>query len=315
MGKKRKFQVLLVAIVLLLSIVLVVRLSNTDDSGRNSVSSVIISSDIELEESGTEVESEAEPESLYDADTTAAEVIERVMNEYEVYPDQVSIVYRGLQNGDQYLLNEEEIFYAASTIKVAIAAIYVDLIEQGSLGWKSEIPYSDSYYEEGEGDITNLEKMSAYPVDELIYQMLIYSDNTATNVLAAYYTSTFEDYRSAIYELSGVEYIDPELYEGNYITAEVLAQILLIISENDRYDSIVEIMKEAQTGYRLKQYVSEGMAAKYGSYEEWQHDTGIYYDGETPVYLLVVLTNGVGNVDEFMGDLNLQINEWQEAVQ
>lgn len=256
-------------------------------------------------------EEDDEEEEAFRAFHSTEEVIEDFFSKYDVSPDQVSIAYYHLQNGDQYVLNENEIVNAASTTKVATAMLFADLIAAGELDWESELPYYDSYYEEGEGAITNLEKRDSYPIDELIYEMLVHSDNTATNILALYYIDYYGNYWEAMTNLSGVEEVNPVVNEGNYSTAEILAQTLIRLTEEEKYGRIVSIMQEAQTGFRLKKYIEEGMAAKYGTYDEWAHDIGVFYEGETPLYVIVVLTRNLENVDEYIAELGLQLNEWQ----
>lgn len=191
--------------------------------------------------------------------------------------------------------------------------LYTDLIEAGALAWGSELPYGPGYYEAGEGDITNSEKRAYYPIEELVYQMLTYSDNTATNILALYYMDNYGDYWGAVKRISGLEITDPALLSGNDSTADILAHTLMRLAEDESYEKIVTIMNEAQTDFRLKKYLTGTMAAKYGSYEDFEHDAGVYFDGEQPQYVLVIMTQGVSNVDEFMGQLSLQIYEWHES--
>ena len=239
------------------------------------------------------------------------EVVMAVMNEYGVSPEQVAISYYHFQQDDAYVLNEDWMMNAASTTKVATAMLFSDLIWQGVLDWDSELPYSDSYYEEGEGAVTNSEKRATYTIEELVYEMLTYSDNTATNVLALYYMDTIGDYWYDVTQVSGLDVTDPEVTEGNFATTDIMAHTLIQAVENERYATIIGIMREAQADFRLKQFVSNDMAAKYGSFGPYQHDIGIYFEGETPVYVIAVFTENVMNVDEFIGQLNLRLIEWQ----
>lgn len=50
------------------------------------------------------------------------------------------------------------------------------------------------------------------------------------------------------------------------------------------------------------------MFTKYGSIGGSLNDSGIYMEDGEPVYALVVLTNGQGNVDEFLATMNLRMN-------
>lgn len=306
MSKKRKFHVIFSGMMIIMSLIIIFALSHKKSLVLgNSKNELVASAEITVDHTKTS-------DGDYPADASIEEVIQGVMAEFNVLDDQVSIVYESLKKGNDYRLNEDDLVTAASTIKVGIAAIFVDQIVAGNLTWDSELPYYDSYYESGDGAITNSEKQYAYTVEELIDQMLTYSDNTATNILAFYYRDTFSDYRQAILDFSGETDIPLEAFENNETTADILAAILKRLTEDERYQPIIDVMLQAQDGFRLKQYVTTGMAAKYGSYGAWQHDTGIYYEDEEAVYLLVVLTYGLENVDEFMGELNYQIKEWQQ---
>ncbi len=112
-------------------------------------------------------------------------------------------------------------------------------------------------------------------------------------------------------QVSGLDVTDPEVTEGNFATTDIMAHTLIQAVENERYATIIGIMREAQADFRLKQFVSNDMAAKYGSFGPYQHDIGIYFEGETPVYVIAVFTENVMNVDEFIGQLNLRLLEWQ----
>ena len=263
-----------------------------------------------VEETDEEVVMHSESQEVAEKEALE-DILLAVMDEYGVTPDQIAISYYNFQEKETYALNEDWVMNAASTTKVATAMLFSDLIWQGVLDWDSELPYSDSYYEEGEGAVTNSEKRATYTIEELVYEMLTYSDNTATNVLALYYMDTIGDYWYDVTQVSGLDVTDPEVTEGNFATTDIMAHTLIQAVENERYATIIGIMREAQADFRLKQFVSNDMAAKYGSFGPYQHDIGIYFEGETPVYVIAVFTENVMNVDEFIGQLNLRLLEWQ----
>lgn len=258
---------------------------------------------------------EASMENEYDIELggTVAETIDNVLASFDLGANQVAIAYYDFRDDEHYYLNADQAMYAASTTKVAIAALYADLIGNGMMDWDSELPYYDGYYESGEGAVTNGEKADVYPVEELIVEMLIHSDNTATNVLALYYienfSGEFENYRHAVAGLSGLGNLPDVVYTENYATARMLEQTLIHVANDNAYSFIIETMLAAQDGFRLKEHVSDGMAAKYGSSEQWNHDMGIYYEDGVPVYAIVVMTEGVVEADEFMGTLNFYLNK------
>lgn len=245
------------------------------------------------------------------------DIVMRTIQEFQLDSSAISIAYTDLITGDEFFLNEQVSMHAASTTKVATAVLFVDLIEQGELEWDSELPYSDAYYEDGAGDITNDPKRASYPVKELIYQMLHYSDNTAWNILLQYYYGNFGDFQQSLLDLGHISPIDDDLFIVNHADAELLNNILLHVATHEKYRPITDIMLESQEGMLLKSQTPKGMATKYGQYDDIYHDTGIYFDGDTPQYTIVVMTHDLylineGIADDFMGTLNIRIKEWHE---
>lgn len=246
------------------------------------------------------------------------DIVTQTIQEFQLDANAISIAYTDLVTGDEFFLNEHVSMHAASTTKVATAALYVDLIENGELDWNSELPYNDAYYEDGAGDITNEPKRDYYPIEELIYQMLYYSDNTAWNMLIQYYYDNFGDFQQGLLDLGHIAPIDDDLWLVNYADAELLNNILLHVASHEKYRPITRIMLEAQEGRLLKSHVKQGMATKYGQYEDIYHDTGIYFNNKNqPQYTIVVMTHDIylnesGIADDFMGILNARLKEWHD---
>lgn len=71
---------------------------------------------------------------------SVGEIIQHYQEEFEVPDEWLSIVYTNLENNEQYNHRENEIFIAASTTKVLIAMIYLDLIESGEISLETPIP-------------------------------------------------------------------------------------------------------------------------------------------------------------------------------
>ena len=253
---------------------------------------------------------ETHPSVDYSQYSSVDQVIEDLIQEYGFDRSNLEIAYTNLITGEEYFLNPDFPIHAASTNKVGTSVMFVDLINQGLLDWSTPIPFSESYYEEGGGEITNGEIQDSYPLNTLIYNMLVFSDNTAWNTLINYYYSNYGDFQSNLIERSGISEVSEELYQLNYGTARMLNAYLLIIAKDPSYQQLVDYMMQAQPGQRFRLYVDEGMATKYGQYEEGYHDTGIFYENGQAVYTLVLMTHGLGMEDYFMGELNLRVNEW-----
>lgn len=248
----------------------------------------------------------------YGAFETVEQLIWHDIDAYGMDSDYLSISYHDFTSGEEFHLNADQPSHGASTNKVGTAVLYADLINEGILSWESPLPFSASWFEEGAGDITASPDQSSYTVYDLVYQSLFYSDNTAWNTLINNYYNSFGDFQTNLIELSGLEVTDGELYNLNYATTRMLNEILIRVASDENYQPIVDIMLAAQDGIYLKMYVSEGMAAKYGQYDEGFHDTGIYYDQDVPAYTIAVMSHELGPIDYFLGDLNLHLKQYHD---
>lgn len=92
-----------------------------------------------------------------------------------------AFVIKDLKDGTEYTYRSEEVIRSASLIKVFIMAEAMRRIKNGELSLDSEVDVKAS-------DIVDFSvllflKPRAYTLEELMRLMIVYSDNTATNVL------------------------------------------------------------------------------------------------------------------------------------
>lgn len=243
------------------------------------------------------------------------DIVWNEINTYGYDSDYLSISIYDFETGEDFHLNADIPSHGASTNKVGTAVLYSDLINEGYLTWESHLPFTQSWYEEGGGEITNGVFQDSYAIYDLVYQSLYYSDNTAWNTLINNYYSMYGDFQSSLIALSGLSFDNGEIYNLNFATSRMLNEILIRLAANPEYQPIVDIMLEAQSGLYLKMYVDEGMAAKYGQYEDGNHDTGIYYEDGEPAYTIAVMSRHLGYIDYFLGDLNLHVKEFRDYQQ
>lgn len=294
--------------------------SAADETDENMNSEVSSSSD---SENSQETSSDETPYAFNDLDSadvsgidysqyeSVDQVIEDLIVEYGFDRSQLGIVFSNLITGETYQLNPDQASHAASTNKVGTSVMYVDLINQGLLEWDTMLPFSESYVEEGGGEITNNPFQSSYSVEDLLYNSLVFSDNTAWNMLINYYYENFGNFQVDLVKLGEIDEIPEALYNINYATPWMLNQILIKVATEPQYQPLVQYMTQAQPGQRFRLYVDEGMATKYGMYDTGYHDTGIYFDSNgQPIYTLVLMSQDLGMIDLFMGDLNLRVYEW-----
>src|SRR5699024_8344900 len=145
------------------------------------------------------------------------ELIEATMAEFEVDESQVSLQYTNFKTGESYTINESTFQTAASTIKLPLAVMYVDAIEDGYVDWDTKVTYTYADYEEGDGTITAAvgsgTGQATYTIEDLIANALMYSDNTATNMLNRYYN---EVYGSETYKTRTTSRVDDAIARKLY---------------------------------------------------------------------------------------------------
>ena len=261
---------------------------------------------------GKDEEAESQGDLDYSQFASLEELVWHEITEYGYDSDYLSISIYDFKTGEEYNLNADIPSHGASTNKVGTAVLYADLINQGYLSWDCHLPFTPDWYEEGGGEITNGTFQSSYAIYDLVYQALYYSDNTAWNTLINNYYSMYGDFQSDLIALSGLSFDNGEIYNLNFATSRMLNEILIRVATQPEYQTIVDTMLDAQSGLYLKMYVDEGMAAKYGQYEDGNHDTGIYYENDEPAYTIAVMSRHLGYIDYFLGDLNLHVKEFHE---
>ncbi|QUG43595.1 serine hydrolase [Psychrobacillus sp. INOP01] len=93
------------------------------------------------------------------------------------------IVLEDLNSGEKWEHNEQELFYAASVIKVPIMASVYSAVESGDLALTDLIILDGKDYVGGSGVLQHFTPGLSLPLQDIIMLMIIQSDNTATNLL------------------------------------------------------------------------------------------------------------------------------------
>ena len=238
------------------------------------------------------------------------QVIESVIQDYSVYRDSVSVAYYNFINQEEYYINPDVYRVGASIVKVPYAGLMYDLVNNQYLTMDTPMPNYPNYYAEGLGNITNGPFEAYYPLSDVLYEMLVNSDNTATNIIYAYYENYIYDIESAIADFAGMADMPGDFYATNLLSSNFLLNTLIKLVENpDLYQGIIDTMSLEKEAQLFNSYVSQGMANKFGRMDAAINDCGVYYEDGQAQYALVVMTENVWN-DEFLEVLNLRVNEW-----
>jgi len=230
----------------------------------------------------------------------------------------IAVAIHDLETGSEYFTRADEIFHAASTMKVAVMAEVFHQASQGmfSLDDKMEVVNSFSSIADGSTFSTLVEDDSDASLYEKIGQrvslrelnrlMIVRSSNLATNILiqlvgAANVQAFLRELEiEGITVLRGME--DKKAFRlgmNNQITARGFMQLLQAIAEGrvvsqSTSDEIVRVM----LGQEFKDGISPGVpaevkvASKSGWTSEWFHDAGIVFPPSRKPYVLVILTKG-----------------------
>ena len=218
-----------------------------------------------------------------------------------------AFVIKDLKDGREYSYRQDEVVSSFSLIKIFIMAEAVRRIECGELSLETEIEVKAS-------DVVDFSvlvflKQRAYSLEELLRLMIVYSDNTATNVLIDYlgYDNINKQIRDLGFEKSLLQrkMMDFEAKkEGrdNLTTAGEMADYLgrlyrqeLLGGESDKL--ILDIMKGQADEMDMRLHLPDEIpiARKSGEGDCLNHEIAIVF-GENTDYIFCFLSwNGPDN--------------------
>jgi len=93
------------------------------------------------------------------------------------------IYFEDISSGDNFGINENTPFVAASTIKLPLNYMLYKKAESGEINLNSTMQYLSSDYEEGTGTIQDCEEGTSFTLEKLSELSIRLSDNIATNML------------------------------------------------------------------------------------------------------------------------------------
>lgn len=228
------------------------------------------------------------------------------------------------ENGYTLLINKDENFHAASTMKVPVMIELYKQAAQGNLNLKDSIVLKNEFKSIVDGSLYRMDinddsadtiynligkKVTLY---NLMYSMITMSSNLATNVLielvdAKKVTATMRDLGAKNIEvLRGVE--DLKAYDlgmSNTTTAKDLMIIMKAIANHtagnpEDCEAMIAILKQQHFNEIIPKHLPQEVviAHKTGSITGVHHDAGIIYLPNGKYYVLVLLSKNLNNFEQ-----------------
>lgn len=247
---------------------------------------------------------------------------EIIIKEVKFFRGNAGIVIKDLKTGWEITINEEEIFPAASVIKMPIMVSCFKAIKEGRINLDDKVKLRAEYITEGSGILKKRPLGSEYKIEDLITLMITISDNTATNILIKllgfdYLNKCFKGLglKETILRREMMDFKKRERRIENCTTAGDMAYLLEYLYYNKLItpqvsETCLELLKNQKVKDRIprKLWPDAVVANKTGLEKNVCHDIGVIFTPKGDV-LICVLTQGVANskiVKKFISDIALQ---------
>lgn len=101
----------------------------------------------------------------------------------KLHPNQIGLFIKDLNTGEEFSLNGDKNWYLASTIKIPVAIEVLRQVDSKKLSLDQKIHITQEDYVDGNGPLKSMHPGEEVSVGYLIEQMIIWSDNMATDML------------------------------------------------------------------------------------------------------------------------------------
>lgn len=237
------------------------------------------------------------------------ELVTAFIKEKRLNTDSFAFFYESFDDKEVYLYNSDRLINAASTIKVPLNMLYEDAYATEKMQPNQTIALYKNDIEAGGGHTAEHKLNSALTYAYLQEQSIVYSDNTATNMLVRA-LGGFREFRKQLTQYSDVE-LPQAFYTQNVITAKYMLDVMHhLFEEQEHYQSLITDMKSASKGEYLQASsdVFE-IAQKYGFFENVLHTVGIVYTPKP--YIVGIFTMNRSDGEALISELNQWLITYQ----
>ncbi|OGR71960.1 MAG: hypothetical protein A2X40_01785 [Elusimicrobia bacterium GWC2_65_9] len=260
---------------------------------------------MEIIPSGPAIAPTPSPEMKSDLRTISCDKMTAALDKTAVhYPGRVSICMRDLRTGKTWMYHPDDLFPAASLIKVPILIAAFYKMKDGQLSLEEKLPITRRNRVGGSGSLKWRPDGTKLAVRELLIHMINESDNTATKMVLerlglGYVQQQFPRMGllyTGIYE-EGMSIKGGRVAHENYTTAREMTMLLEKIYKGEAVDKpssdlMMEILKKPKAvASRLAKGMPTGweIAHKTGLLRQACHDSAIFLTPNGD-YSLTVLT-------------------------
>ena len=247
-----------------------------------------------------------------------------------------AIALKNMDDGKSILINENEVFHAASTMKTPVMIEFFKKINEGKISSDDSLLINNEFLSIVDGSKFELssfddsdeniyENLGKYiSTDKLVYDMITRSSNFGTNLLIDYLNA--EDVNNTMKNigaknmkvLRGVG--DLKAFDLGLSNTTTAADLLIIyeklamgeIVNNESSNKMIRILKDQVYNDIIPKYLPEKVevAHKTGWISGVRHDSGIVYVGNNEKYILVLLSKNLEDDIEgadFLAKISLEI--------
>lgn len=309
---------IVLAIVLLVLILVYVFSCNAEQSARlvQNASDVAPKAQIVQDRIAESADSTDTPKAnVNSAEQSAPQEIKELQLQIEEltqpYGSSVSVCIIDASNGNYCQVNSDKAFVSASMIKLAVLCEYMHAVDNGQLDPADRVTLKNMKVVGGTG-LIQTERHASYSYDELCRYMIMYSDNTATNVLI---NKLGQDAINERVQALGCKNtsLNRQLMAlntntENWISARDAATILYKFKNGTAASSTIcakalEYLSKQTDNEGMAEGISSGaFAHKTGSLRSMRHDGGIVL-GKRPYVIVALCDIGAGNANRLMKEI------------
>ena len=247
----------------------------------------------------------------------------KIVSKFNDETGNFALAFKNLDDGKEILINENEIFHAASTIKTPVMIEFYRQLHQGKLSLKDTLQIKNEFKSIVDGIMYKLSEFDDsdkntynklgqyYSINNLIYEMITISSNFATNILIEYIgannvTKSMKEIGALnIDVLRGVE--DIKAFELGLNNTTSAKDLLIIyeklakgkIIDNESSAIMIDILKDQKYDDIIPKYLPKNIeiANKTGMITGVHHDSGIVFLKDGRKYVIVLLSKNMSDME------------------